>query len=108
MAYWRLSASVKTSEEEETYHGKNDHYQNQARNCSLTRDSGRFGSRRLLFDFGRGHYFLKRLSNAARASSALRGAADTKLGGETLDGCAEGKPSRATVTQGRNNSHGLA
>lgn len=52
-------------------------------------------------------YFLKRLSNAARASSALRGAATFPLSPTFTTG-AEGSTSRATVTRGEKSWHVFA
>ena len=52
-------------------------------------------------------YFLNKLSNAARASSALRGAGTVPFPGD-CDIIPEGAESRATVTRGENNSHVFA
>jgi len=52
-------------------------------------------------------YFLNRLSNAARASFALRGACVTPFS-PALPTAPEGSASRATVTRGEKNSHVLA
>jgi len=55
----------------------------------------------------RRNYFLNKLSNAARASFALRGAGITPFAGE-CETVPEGAESRATVTRGLNNSHVFA
>jgi hypothetical protein len=52
-------------------------------------------------------YFLNKLSKAARASSALRGAGITPLPG-VCDNVPVGAESRATVTRGENSSHVFA
>jgi hypothetical protein len=53
----------------------------------------------------RGGYFLNKLSKAARASLALRGAGVLSIGRFEWD---EGTASRATVTMGEKNSQVLA
>ncbi len=52
-------------------------------------------------------YFLNKLSNAARASSALRGAGAEPFAAD-CDTMPVGAESRATVTRGENNSHEFA
>jgi hypothetical protein len=52
------------------------------------------------------HHFLKRLSNAARASLALRGAGMVPLS-ENLAAVPDGNTSRATVTRGEKSSQVL-